>query len=273
MVLPALCFVVDWSAPGAPYSGAKANNPAPRRLFKTAHSTCGVKQKSEVDAFLAAHGWLSYTTADFRAAVLARTVLHEFGKGEPVYRAGDPLGGIWALVDGAVEIESGSPDFAPHLMHFGVPGFWFGEGPLVFGVRRLVTVTASRASTLVTLPLGDCHAILEVDPGNWRWIALLCGMTTELAAGVVADLLLRDPVQRTAALLLRLAGVRSKVFPSDSPTPIYLSQEKLAGLVNLSRNSIIPVLREFERSGYIEISYGSIRLTNVRGLGATIAER
>ena len=39
----------------------------------------------------------------------------------------------------------------------------------------------------------------------------------------MADLLLRDPVKRIAALLLRLCGVRSLVFRSDKAAPIYLA--------------------------------------------------
>ena len=230
-----------------------------------------MKEKSEVESFLAEHGWLSFTAPEFRAGVFSRIQQRDFDKGEFVYRAGDVGGGIWAIVEGAIEIESATPGAGPHLMHFGVPGMWFGEGPLIFGAPRVVSVKTPRASTLVTLSLADCQALLTADPAAWRWIAMLSAMTTELAAGVIADLLLRDPVKRTAALLLRLSGVRSTVFRSTRPAPIYLSQEKLAQLVNLSRNSIIPVLKDFVRSGHIEISYGSIRVLDIAGLTNTIA--
>lgn len=230
-----------------------------------------MKEKTEVHSFLAEHGWLSLTAPEFRAAVFARIQQRDFDKGEFTYRAGDIGGGLWAIVEGAIEMESATPGAGPHLMHFGVPGMWFGEGPLIFGVPRVVSVKASRASTLVTLPLADCHAILTADPASWRWVAMLSAMTTELAAGVVADLLLRDPAKRTAALLLRLSGVRSSVFRSTRPAAIYLSQEKLAQLVNLSRNSIIPVLKDFVRARHIEISYGSIRVLDIAGLTETIA--
>ena len=50
-----------------------------------------------------------------------------------------------------------------------------------------------------------------------------------------------------------------------------LSQEKLAHLVNLSRNSIIPILGEFQKRGFIEAKYGSIVVSDVKGLAAAIA--
>jgi CRP/FNR family transcriptional regulator, cyclic AMP receptor protein len=250
---------------------AEASNASRRRLSRTAQSVPHVKEKIEVDSFLSQHGWLSFTPPEFRASVLARIEIHDFDKGEAVYRAGDTGGGLWALVEGTVEIESVALGAGPQLVHFGVPGFWFGEGPLIFNVPRIVSVIAGRPSTLVTLPLADCRDILDADPPAWRWVALHCAMTTDIAVGVVTDLLLRDPAKRTAALLLRLAGVRSHVFRSDRPSPIYLSQEKLAQLVNLSRNTIIPLLHEFAQSGCIEIGYGEIRVKNIGGLTEMIS--
>jgi hypothetical protein len=45
----------------------------------------------------------------------------------------------------------------------------------------------------------------------------------------------------------------------------------LAHLVNLSRNSIIPVLHEFVRLGFIEMKYGSIAIVDVKGLSSSIS--
>ena len=217
---------------------------------------------------LAERGWLSFTPAGFRNSVLERIRVREFAKGAAIFRAGDPPGGPWVIMKGAVKIEMPFAGAAPHLVHYAASGFWFGEWPLILRNSRLVTVIATRQSTLATLPLDDCRAILEADPGAWQWIALLSAMTTDLTMGVATDSLLRDPSQRTAALLLRLSGVRSKVFLSKLPVTIQLTQEELGRLVNLSRNSITPILREFVERGQVELGYGSIRITDVAGLTA-----
>jgi CRP-like cAMP-binding protein len=106
--------------------------------------------------------------------------------------------------------------------------------------------------------------------GAWRWIAVLSTMTSDLSASVIADLMLRDPAKRTAALLLRLSGVRGMSAAKD-PFPIPCSQEKLAHLVNLSRNSIMPILHDFASRGYIEVRYGSIVVSNANALLDIIA--
>jgi CRP/FNR family transcriptional regulator, cyclic AMP receptor protein len=224
-----------------------------------------------MENFLANHGWLSFTPPAFRKSVLARIQTREFRKGEAIYRAGDPPGGLWVVLSGAVELELPPPDTAPHFVHLAVPGFWFGEWPLIWDKPRRLTVVAALPSTLATLSLADCRALLEADPGAWRWIALLSTMMTDLAAGILSDLLLRDPVKRTAAVLLRIAGMRSHVVVSAEPTPIHLTQEKLAHLVNLSRNSVIPILQDFVRAGFIEVKYGSIAVVDAKGLSTTIS--
>jgi CRP-like cAMP-binding protein len=228
-------------------------------------------KKPAAVAALAEHGWLSFTPPRFRAQVLARLRLREFKRGDAVYHAGDPPGGPWVVVKGAVEIEWPPQETAPHLLYFGTPGFWFGEAPLIVGNARRVSVIASRPSTLATLPLSGCHEILEADPSAWRWIALMSLMTTELSVGFAADMLLRDPAKRTAAVLLRLSGVRNRVFASSKPSPIYLSQDKLGQLANLSRNSVGPILRRLVARGCIRIRYGAILITNARALSQAIA--
>lgn len=96
-------------------------------------------------------------------------------------------------------------------------------------------------------------------------------MTSDLAIRLSADLLVRDPAKRTAAMLLRLAGMRNGRFLNASPAPISLSREKLGNLANLSRNSIGPILIDFAKRGYIEMHYRSIVVTDQVGLSSMLA--
>lgn len=93
---------------------------------------------------LATRGWLTFTADGFRDAVLERISIRQFEEGEPIYRINDAPGGLWAIVDGEVQIEVPGPESGPSLAHFGVPGFWFGEGPLIHSTPRRVGVAATR---------------------------------------------------------------------------------------------------------------------------------
>lgn len=217
-------------------------------------------------------GWLSLTSPAFRAVVLEKLSIHEFETGDPVYRLNDPAGGLWGIVKGSVAAEIPGPA-GPCLGHFATPGFWFGEGPVIYSSPRRVGVFATCSSTLAHLSLADCQSILAADQSGWRWIALLSNMITDLVLRLAADLMLRDPEQRTAAMLLRLAGLRNGMFLKPYQVPINLSHEKLGQLANLSRNAIGPILKSFENKAYIRLSYRSIEVVDAAGLSALLARQ
>jgi CRP-like cAMP-binding protein len=210
---------------------------------------------------LATRGWLSVTSPKFREAVSARLVVRAYRKGDLICRAGDPPGGLWAVVRGGIEVEHST-----RPMNFGRPGMWFGEAPLVIGVRRQVSVAAVQPTTMATLPLPDCRAILDADPSGWRWIAFLSCALQVVTIDAFTDQLLRDPKKRAAALLLRLSGTRRAGFWPLDPSPVHLSQEKLAQILNLSRTSVASILQAFSELGYIALKYRSIVVNDAKGL-------
>lgn len=219
--------------------------------------------------FFAERGWLSLTSPTFCEAVLQKLSIHKFDTNEPIYRHEDPAGGLWGILNGAIEAELPGPT-GPILGHSGAPGYWFGEGPIIFPSTRRAGVFATSPSTLAHLSIADCNSILSADPSGWHWIALLATMTTDLALRLAADLLLRDPEQRTAAMLLRLAGLRNGMFLKPHQVPIHLSHEKLGQLVNLSRNAIGPILKSFEDRGYLRVAYRTIEIQDAGALSALL---
>jgi CRP/FNR family cyclic AMP-dependent transcriptional regulator len=222
-------------------------------------------ERSELTV-LRERGWLSLTAADFCRGVLERVSLRKFSAGKTIIRAGDPPGGLWGLVDGAVQIELRSPQRTPRLAHFGSPGYWFGEGPLILKSPRRITVYTTRPSTLVSLSLSDCRDLLESDPASWRWIALLAVLSSDVAIEATAGLLVNDPRQRVAGILLRLSGHRPGSFLPPSPVPITTSQQELGRIANLSRTVVSAILREFEKKRLIRIDYRRMEILNKAGI-------
>lgn len=77
---------------------------------------------------LGATGWLSRQPEAFRETVLRRSVQVRFAAGKTVYEVGDPLGGVYGIVSGAVTVTTGPRMAVPRLFHVGGPGSWIGEG-------------------------------------------------------------------------------------------------------------------------------------------------
>jgi CRP-like cAMP-binding protein len=221
---------------------------------------------------LSEHGWLTLTSADFRDAVFDRLTIRKFSSGEAVYRAGDGEGGLWAIIEGGVQFELPGPQLLPGLTHVSIPGFWFGEGPLIGKTDRQNNAYASEPSIFATLSLSDCRAILEEDSARWQWVALLANMNRDLAMGVAADLLLQDPRQRIIATLLRLAGWRTGKYLTPNPGPVHLSQQQLGQIANLSRTVVSGTLRDLEQRGFIAVGYRSLEVLDGEALKAMLSQ-
>ena len=219
---------------------------------------------------LGKRGWLAATPDHFRNAVLARSALRKVRRGEPVYRRGEPAGGLWGLASGGLAIEVAPLDRGSLLGHFVGPGFWIGAAPLVTGDSRQVGLVATRASALLHLPMAEFEAIAAADPQAWRWLAVLPIQQAMLATGVAEDLMIRDPRHRLLATLMRLAALRGP-FAAAEPQAIVVSQENLAAIVNLSRTAVGLMLRAFEAEGLVDRRYSSIRIVNAEAVMALIA--
>jgi CRP-like cAMP-binding protein len=219
---------------------------------------------------LSDHGWLTLTSSDFRQAVFDRLTIRKLAAGDAIYRAGDREGGLWAIIEGGIQFEIPGPQLAPGLAHVAIPGFWFGEGPLIGKAARQNDASTTEPSIFATISLADCRTLLDEDPSRWQWIALLANMNRDLAMGVAADLLLQDPRRRIIAALLRLSGWRTGPHLTPNPNPVHLSQQQLGQIANLSRTVISGTLRDLEQRGLIAIGYRSLEVLDGEALKAML---
>lgn len=221
---------------------------------------------------LSEHGWLALTASGFRQAVLDRLTPRKLAAGDSIYRSGDREGGLWAVIEGGVQFEISGPQLVPGLAHVAIPGFWFGEAPLIGREPRRHDAYAAEPSLFATISLGDCRSILEDDPTGWQWIALLASMNRDLAMGMAADLLLQDPRRRVIATLLRLTGWRTGLCLMPNPGPVQLSQQQLGQIANLSRTVVSATLRDLEDHGLVAIGYRSLEVLDGEALKAMLSE-
>jgi CRP-like cAMP-binding protein len=214
----------------------------------------------EARAFLKRQGWLSGTPPHFADALLAQCEMGSVERGTAVYRIGAQYDGLYGVVSGGFAFEIAPYERGPNLAHFFRPGFWFGDSESFDARPQIATIVATRSSTFLHLPLPKLRALATREPETWRWIGQLCAQHVELALGVIDDQIMRDPGERLAALLLRLADVRQADDPEDPQPVIDATQTDLAQLANLSRAAVVKWLQVLENEGLIARAYGSITL-------------
>ncbi len=222
---------------------------------------------------LSERGWLSRTPAPFRSAMLKRCQWRRYDAGETLFVAGDPPGGIFGVADGSVGGATGLGPAETPTMHIGQPGLWVGEGPIITGDPRRITVFAVTAAYVAQVPLAELKAALSDRPEWWQHIAQLSQSMNDIVGNALADSMIRDADRRCAAILLRLCDCRFIDNHVEIEREVMVTQDELAAMANLSRSSVNPILRRFAKRKLIEIRYRSIVVIGTKKLRDTIEGR
>ncbi len=216
------------------------------------------------------HGWLNFTPPPFRKSVLDRCKLLEFKADATIYSVGDPPGGMYGLVRGNLAISIAPGERGPYIGHFAQPGTWFGEAAAFTEQPRRIGLAVTRDTDVLHLPLPAIREIVAADPGAWRFFGLAAIAHYDVAIGAADDLLIRDHVRRSVAVLLRLGGCRYRTMHGAKAIEVDVSQDNFAAMANLARTTAGTVLRKLEADGRVEVAYRRIRILDPDALRAML---
>lgn len=219
---------------------------------------------------LCADAWFSELPERLQRAIVAESVCRRVAANALVYAAGDPPTGMFAVLSGGVRLvhhsESGKVAFYRLL----VAGDWFGTISEIDGGSRFSDAVADDDDTVV-LQLGHAafHRLYRDDPEAHRaFIALIClNLRTTLA--MMVENHSAPPREHLARLLVSIF-----TRPAGPPgTTSRLTQEALAAMTGLSRQTVSKVLHQFSREGLIALRYGRIDPLDLDSLASIARER
>lgn len=184
-----------------------------------------------------------------------RTYLHHFA---------DDAGGMWCLAEGSLSVE-----FAPgirdlQMSYLLLPPVWVGEGGVIMGSPRSVGLSTTRRSVLLHLPSPRFLEIANTEPTIWHWVAKVQKLNFERAIRMTDALMVRTTEARVMAVLLQLGGLMGT--HADRSRVLDITQAQLAGIANVSRSALSPVLQTLATSGVIELGHRTITVTDPSAL-------
>jgi CRP-like cAMP-binding protein len=226
---------------------------------------------SEASSITRRVGWLSRQPIAFQDEILANAELRQYAIHSEIYRLGEPANDIWGLVEGELGVLAAPTAAPPLLVHIARPGWWVGDTALISETPRRLSLIARQESWLLRVTKASIDHLAEADPQAWRRIAQISVEHLDHALQVVADLSNRDLRARVANTLRRLSNLHEQ--SSSDPAIITASHEELGEMVNLTRNALSPILKEFERLGLIRRAYRAIEVLNVAALGEYVSAR
>jgi CRP-like cAMP-binding protein len=188
-----------------------------------------------------------------------------FGRGETLFRDGDPPGGMYGVITGGIGVMLGPPRTSPRLGHILRSGDWFGASPILSCGVRVLGFEAVEPSALLLIPLNSLQDAARDNVDIMRRLGSHADRAVVLAAAVASDLLIQQSARRVAAVLMRITAAEEGVRP-DHPDGFMMSQTMLAEMCNVSRNYVNRVLSQLKRNGWIATNYNHVSIINVPAL-------
>lgn len=211
--------------------------------------------------------WFGKLDEDLQQQIVSRLVPRSVARGGVIHREHAPALGLFTLLLGRIGIFKTAQSGREDLIHVGEAGFWFGELGLLTG-RTVVSIRALTAARVLLLPIAAFEEIVAGEPRHYRPFAELALRRFALAFQYVAENHLLPAESLLRVRLAELADMRRLDVPFDGPVVLRLSQDELAKVAGLSRQTANRLLRELQAEGLIELGPRAIRVLDPARLRA-----
>ena len=213
--------------------------------------------------------WFASLRPELVELMLSLAVERRYATHEIVYSANDPSSGLFCVLSGGVRLSQNTESGKHILFSTFSPGTWFGVISEFDGLPRPHTAVAVAPTRLLQISSG---AFREIVSRDWR-------NCFDMARSVVV--LFRTALDRHSALRAQPYPARvaqSLLAMSDHEAAAggeggvpRVTQEDLAAMVGVTRQTINRLLTEWEGAGLVTRYYGGVRLLDPQRL-ARISE-
>ncbi|WP_035529179.1 Crp/Fnr family transcriptional regulator [Haliea salexigens] len=180
-------------------------------------------------------------------------------KGQLFLRGSRP-DALFCLLSGKVRLSVTGASGREALLNVVPPGHWFGEASVFSGEARAHDAFAEEDSELLVVPAKVLHRLVHDQPAFLLEFLRLMGIRYKLTLERMDDSVLQPLPTRLALKLLALANTAEAEDTSLTGCQLRVSQESLAQILGVSRQSINKLLKQWEHAGIIAVRYRTIDL-------------
>ncbi|WP_296448232.1 Crp/Fnr family transcriptional regulator [Rhodoferax sp. UBA5149] len=209
---------------------------------------------SSTSRFLAAQPWFASLPLSTQTQISGQVVRTTGQKGELMLQANVPVAGWYAVLAGLIKIQT-VPVKGRSSTFLGVArGDWFGEGSALKAERRQYEVIALRDTELLCLPLAEFNQLRATSIAFNQVLVKQLNLRLSQAMALIEASRLRTPEQRVALSLSRLFWNRTR--------KLSLSQDELANLVGVSRQTANRALKSLAQRGLVTLEFGRVDIAD-----------
>lgn len=204
--------------------------------------------------FLTAQPWFAALPRSTQMQVADSVLRTEGKKGDVLLQANAQVDGCYAVLSGLVKIQA-VPVKGRSSTFLGVAcGDWFGEGSALKAERRRYEVMALRDTELLCLPLAEFNQLRAASIGFNQFLVNQLNLRVSQAMALIEASRLRTPAQRVALSLSRLFW--------NGTRKLSLSQDELANLVGVSRQTANRALQTLAQRGLVTLEFGRVDIAD-----------
>jgi CRP/FNR family cyclic AMP-dependent transcriptional regulator len=182
-----------------------------------------------------------------------------YGKGEVIFREGEPTERLFLIDAGRVKLSIASPTGQELLIGVLGRGQIFGELEIIDRGARAMDARAMEDALLYALPADQFWTMLENRPALARRLLELMARRLRRADQTSQDLVFFDAPTRLARRLLQLAEEHGKPVGSGEESvriTVRVTQEELAQMIGVTRESANRLVASFTERGWIDWNDG-----------------
>jgi len=182
-----------------------------------------------------------------------------YAKGQVIFHRDDPGESLHIIAKGEVRVVLSSLEGEDMTLALLGPGDFFGELSLLDGGPRSATTIAAKATETLVIQRDRFLEWLQSRPAAATVILTALGRRLRAADELVGELAFLDVHCRLVRKLLDLAGPAVE----GGQVELHFSQDELASMVGVTRESINKHLRFFKKRGAIDVYRRRIVLRSV----------
>jgi len=218
-----------------------------------------------VDELLAQSPWFVPLDESVKSRVRADVSERAVAAGQTLGHYGERQHVWFGMLEGLIKWSITAPDGQSVTLGGQSVGSWFGEGTLIRNAPRESDLIALRDSRVAQIPRATFIWLREHQPSFNEFLLLQINERLHWFMGAVAAHGLLD----TDSLVARaLVGMVQPLSNPGGVTHLPISQEELANLAAVSRQTCNKAMTHFKNAGLVRTEYGGIVVLDLPGLQA-----
>jgi len=184
--------------------------------------------------------------------------MFDVGDGEEFIHVGQILDGLYVISSGTVMIGVFSADGRRYLRRYATSGQMYGILSLLDGRGSPQFYTSRGASQVIVVPRAVIFSALDQHPSLWLGLVKQMSVFHRNHLAAIHQLAF-DPLRvRLLTVLLTHADQFCEIGMLQTQVKLLLTQDDIADLLGVTRQSVSRELKLLERAGHIQLVYGGL---------------